>query len=62
MRRFFMIAALAWATINSLEYYWFGRALTAADTWVQVALVGTLHDLAANVGPDTRLSRNLRRS
>ena len=32
-------AALAWAAINALEYYWFGRALAAADTWVQVLLV-----------------------
>lgn len=32
-------AALAWASINALEYYWFGRALAAADTWVQVLLV-----------------------
>lgn len=31
-------AALAWATINSLEYYWFGRAVAGADTWVQVVL------------------------
>lgn len=33
-------AALTWASVNALEYYWFGRALTGADTWVQVALVG----------------------
>lgn len=35
-------AALVWATFNSLEYYWFGRALAAADTWLQIvlALVG----------------------
>jgi membrane protein DedA with SNARE-associated domain len=32
-------AALAWAAINSLEYYWFGRALAGAATWVQVLLV-----------------------
>lgn len=32
-------AALAWATINSLEYYWFGRAIAGADTWVQALLV-----------------------
>jgi membrane protein DedA with SNARE-associated domain len=32
-------AALAWAALNSLEYYWFGRALAGADTWVQVLLV-----------------------
>jgi membrane protein DedA with SNARE-associated domain len=42
LRRFLPVAAaaaLAWATINALEYYWFGRALAAADTWVQVLLV-----------------------
>jgi membrane protein DedA with SNARE-associated domain len=33
-------AATAWALINGLEYYWFGHALAAADTWVQVVLVG----------------------
>lgn len=32
-------AALIWALVNALEYYWFGRALAGADTWVQVALV-----------------------
>lgn len=32
-------AAAAWALISGLEYYWFGRALTAASTWVQVVLV-----------------------
>ena len=32
-------AAVAWALINALEYYWFGRALAGADTWVQVVLV-----------------------
>ena len=31
--------ALAWATFSALEYYFFGRALAAADTWVQVVLV-----------------------
>jgi membrane protein DedA with SNARE-associated domain len=42
VRRFLPVsgaAALAWAAINSLEYYWFGRALAGADTWVQVLLV-----------------------
>jgi membrane protein DedA with SNARE-associated domain len=41
-RRFLPVsaaAALAWAAINSLEYYWFGRALAGANTWVQVLLV-----------------------
>jgi membrane protein DedA with SNARE-associated domain len=32
-------AALLWALINGLEYYWFGRALAGASTWVQVVLV-----------------------
>ena len=32
-------AAVAWALINALEYYWFGRALAGADPWVQVVLV-----------------------
>jgi membrane protein DedA with SNARE-associated domain len=43
VRRFLPIsaaAATAWALINGLEYYWFGHALAAADTWVQVVLVG----------------------
>lgn len=41
-RRFVIVSAAAavlWATVNSLEYYWFGRALQGADTWVQVVLV-----------------------
>jgi membrane protein DedA with SNARE-associated domain len=32
-------AATAWALVNGLEYYWFGRAIQSADTWVQVVLV-----------------------
>jgi membrane protein DedA with SNARE-associated domain len=32
-------AAIAWATINALEYYWFGHALAGANTWVQVLLI-----------------------
>lgn len=32
-------AATAWALINALEYYWFGHALAAASTWVQIVLV-----------------------
>ena len=32
-------AAVLWAAVNSLEYYWFGRALQGADTWVQVVLI-----------------------
>jgi membrane protein DedA with SNARE-associated domain len=41
-RRFAAItaaAALTWALVNGLEYYWFGRALAGADTWVQIVLV-----------------------
>lgn len=34
-----LLAATAWATINGLEYYWFGRALATADTWVQIVLI-----------------------
>ena len=34
-------AALVWASVNALEYYWFGRALAGADTWVQIALICT---------------------
>ncbi len=40
--RFVPIAAAAasvWATVNSLEYYWFGRALVGAATWIQVVLI-----------------------
>jgi membrane protein DedA with SNARE-associated domain len=33
-------AALTWALVNGLEYYWFGHALLRANTWVQVVLVG----------------------
>lgn len=33
------LAATAWASINGLEYYWFGRALASAATWLQVVLV-----------------------
>jgi len=33
-------AALTWALVNALEYYWFGHALLRANTWVQVVLVG----------------------
>lgn len=42
-RRFLPVcaaAALTWSTVNGLEYYWFGRALAAADLWVQILLVG----------------------
>ncbi|MGO9750792.1 MAG: DedA family protein [Solirubrobacteraceae bacterium] len=32
-------AALTWALVNGLEYYFFGRALASASTWLQVLLV-----------------------
>jgi membrane protein DedA with SNARE-associated domain len=32
-------AALVWAVTNALEYYFFGDALAAASTWLQVALI-----------------------
>jgi membrane protein DedA with SNARE-associated domain len=32
-------AAMTWALINSLGYYWFGHALSGADTWLQIVLV-----------------------
>lgn len=41
-KRFALIsaaAAIVWATVNALEYYWFGRALAGASTWLQVLLV-----------------------
>jgi membrane protein DedA with SNARE-associated domain len=42
LRRFLPVsaaAALTWALVNGLEYYWFGHALLGASTWVQVVLV-----------------------
>ncbi|MBV9312034.1 MAG: VTT domain-containing protein [Solirubrobacterales bacterium] len=32
-------AALAWASLNALEYFWFGKALAAASSWVQIVLI-----------------------
>jgi len=32
-------AAVTWALVNALEYYWFGRVLAGADTWVQIVLI-----------------------
>ncbi len=37
--RYSAIAAVAWALVSGLEYYWFGRALEGADTWVQIVIV-----------------------
>lgn len=42
LRRFLPIsaaAAVVWASVHSLEYYWFGHALLGASPWVRVALV-----------------------
>lgn len=42
LRRFLPVsaaAALAWASLNALEYYWFGHALLGAGTWVRVVLI-----------------------
>ena len=33
-------AALTWALVNAVEYYWFGHALLGASTSVQVVMVG----------------------
>lgn len=33
------MAALAWALLNGLEYYFFGHALMGASAWVRVVLV-----------------------
>jgi membrane protein DedA with SNARE-associated domain len=32
-------AAIVWACVNALEYYWFGNALTGASTWVQIVFI-----------------------
>jgi membrane protein DedA with SNARE-associated domain len=37
--RFGAAAALVWATSAGLEYYWFGRAVVGAPTWLQIVLV-----------------------
>jgi membrane protein DedA with SNARE-associated domain len=37
--RYSTTAALAWGVIEGLKYYWFGRALVGADTWVQIVLI-----------------------
>lgn len=42
LRRFLPVslaAALAWALLSALEYYWFGHALLGAGTFVRVVLV-----------------------
>lgn len=42
LRRFLAVSTLAaalWASINALEYYWFGRALIGLPTWLQILLV-----------------------
>lgn len=32
-------AALVWALLNALGYYWFGHALVGASTWVRLGMV-----------------------
>ncbi len=42
LRRFLPVstaAALAWALLNALGYYWFGHAVVGAGTWVRIGLV-----------------------
>jgi len=42
LRRFLSVsaaAAVAWASVSALEYYWFGHALLGASTWVRVGLI-----------------------
>jgi membrane protein DedA with SNARE-associated domain len=42
LRRFLPVsaaAAVAWATVNALEYYWFGHTLLGASTWLRVVMV-----------------------
>ena len=42
LRRFLPVsaaAALAWALVNALGYYWFGHAVVGASTWVRVGMV-----------------------
>ena len=42
LRRFLPVstaAALAWALLNALGYYWFGHAVVGASTWVRIGLV-----------------------
>jgi membrane protein DedA with SNARE-associated domain len=42
VRRFLPVCAAActvWASVNALEYYFFGHALAGASTWLQVLLV-----------------------
>lgn len=42
LRRFLPVsaaAALVWALLAALEYYWFGQALLGAASWVQVVMV-----------------------
>jgi membrane protein DedA with SNARE-associated domain len=37
--RYSVVAAVVWALVEGLKYYWFGRALEGAGTWVQVVLI-----------------------
>lgn len=62
--RYSVTAALAWAVIEGLKYYWFGRALAGADTWVQVVLivVGLAWTVGSFVLLRRRALRRLRRA
>jgi membrane protein DedA with SNARE-associated domain len=42
LRRFLPVSAMAaitWAVLNGLGYYWFGAVVARASTWVQVVMV-----------------------
>lgn len=42
LKRFLPLSAAAattWALVSALQYYWFGHALAAASTWLQIVLV-----------------------
>jgi len=42
VRRFLPVCAAAcivWASVNALEYYFFGHALAGASTWLQIVLI-----------------------
>ena len=60
--RYSVIAALAWALVEGLKYYWFGRALAGADTWVQVVVIvaGLAWTIASFILLRRRAMRRLR--
>jgi membrane protein DedA with SNARE-associated domain len=42
LRRFLPVstaAALAWALVNALGYFWFGHSLVGASAWVRIGMV-----------------------